>query len=83
MDKRVGGSVKISFENYCLTVPKSAVGEHFSRSLISGIEKVWMIGWGGECQVFASENFRLTVAKIFVGQPFRVSLISGIEKVYA
>ena len=32
---------------FCLTVPKNAVGEPFSLSLISGIEKVWMRGWGG------------------------------------
>ena len=31
----------------CLTVPKNALGEPFSLSLISGIEKVWMRGWGG------------------------------------
>ena len=29
---------------FCLTVPKNAVGEPFSLSLISGIEKVWMRG---------------------------------------
>ena len=32
---------------FCLTVTKNAVGEPFSLSLISGIEKVWMRGWGG------------------------------------
>ena len=65
-------------------MPKIFVGEPFSVSLISGIEKVWMRGWmGGECQDFPSKSSYLTVPKNFVGQPFRVSLISGIEKFYA
>ena len=29
---------------FCLKVPKKAVGESFSLSLISGIEKVWLRG---------------------------------------
>ena len=65
-------------------MPKNAIGEPFSLSLISGIEKVWMRGWGGgECQDFPSKISCLTVPKKFAGQPFRVSLISGIEKIYA
>ena len=75
---------RFSVELFCLTVPKNAVGEPFSLSLLSGIEKVWMRGWGlGECQDFPSKFSCLTVPKIFVGQPFRVSLISAIEKFYA
>ena len=35
-----GGSIKISFEIACLTVPKYAVEEYFRLSLIAGIEKV-------------------------------------------
>ena len=31
---------------FCLKVPKNFVGEPSSLSLISGIEKVWMRGWG-------------------------------------
>ena len=68
---------------FCLTVPKNAVGEPFSLSLLSGMEKVCMRGWGGgggECHDFPSKISCLTVPKSFVGQPFRVSLISGIEK---
>ena len=66
-------------------MPKKAVGEPFSLSLISVNEKIWMRGWGGgvECQDFPSKNFCLTVPKNFIGQPFRVSLLSGIEKNYA
>ena len=75
---------RFSVELFCLTVPKNAVGEPFSLSLISGIEKVWMRGWGlGECQDFPSKFSCLTVPKNFVGQPFRVSLISVLEKFYA
>ena len=65
-------------------MPKNAVGEPFSLSFFSGIENVWMRGWGlGECQDFPSKFSCLTVPKTFVGQPFRVSLISVIEKLYA
>ena len=46
MDKREGEVSRFSFKTFCLTVPKNAVGESFSLSLISGIEKVWMRGWG-------------------------------------
>ena len=84
MNKRGGGVSRFSVEFFCLAVPKNAVGEPFSLSLLSGIEKIWMRGWGlGECQDFPSKFSCLTVPKIFVGQPFRVSLISGIENFYA
>ena len=56
MDKR--GYQDFSSKIFCLTVPKNAVGEPFSLSLVSGIEKVWMRGWGGgakECQDFPSK----------------------------
>ena len=38
---------RFSVETFRLTVPKNAVGEPFSLSLISGIEKGWIRGWGG------------------------------------
>ena len=79
---RGGGVSRFSVEIFCLAVPKNAVGEPCSLSLISGIEKVWMRG-GGECQDFPSKISYLTVPKNFVRQPFGVSLISGIEKFYA
>ena len=43
---------------FWLTVPKNAVGEDFSLSINSGIEKIWMIGWGlvGVSR-FSVENF--------------------------
>ena len=67
---------------FCLTVPKKFVGESFSVSLISGIEKLWIRG-GREYRDFPSKIFCLTVPKNFVGEPFSVSLISGIENFYA
>ena len=64
MTKTAGGSFKI-FRRifFCLTVQKIFVGEHFSVSLISGIEKVWLRG--GEYQVFTSNFFCLRVPKNF------------------
>ena len=68
---------------FCLTLSKSAVGEISSLSLVSGIEKVWMRYWGGECQDFPSKIFCLTVPKNFAGGHLRQSLILGIEKIFA
>ena len=84
MDKREGEVLRFPSKIFCLTVPKNAVGEPFSLSLLSGIEKFSMRGWGGggEFQNFPLKTFCLTVPKIFVGEPFSVSLISGIEKVW-
>ena len=50
---------RFSIEIFCLAVPKNAVGELFSLSLISGIEKVWMrgLGGGGGVSRFFVENF--------------------------
>ena len=48
------GYVTIFCGIFCLTVPKNAVGESFSLSIISHIEKVWMRGWwgGGSVKTF-------------------------------
>ena len=62
-------------------MPKKIVGEPFRLSLFSGIEKVWMRGWGVE--TFPSKIAFLTVPENFVRQAFMVSLHSGIEKNYA
>ena len=48
---------RFSVEIFCLTVPKNAVGEPFSLSLISGIEKVWIRGWGRGVSRFSVEVF--------------------------
>ena len=41
MDKKEGKISRIPSKIFCLTVPKNAVGEPFSPSLISGIEKIY------------------------------------------
>ena len=65
-------------------MPKNFVGEPSSLSLISGIEKICMRGWGGECQDIPSKISFLTVPKIFVEEPFCAVFqkTSGSEKVY-
>ena len=67
-------------KSFCLTVPKTSLGESFTVAIFSGIEKVWIRG--GEYQDFASKVFCLTVPKSFVGEPFSVSLSAGTEKVW-
>ena len=52
MDKREGEVSRFLSKSFCLTVPKNAVGELFSLSLVSGIEEVWMRGWGGSVKIF-------------------------------
>ena len=61
-------------------MPKSFVGEHFSVSLILGIEKVYPSE--GYVTIFEilSSFLCVTVPKKFVGEPFAVSLIAGIKK---
>ena len=68
---------------FCLKVTKNFVGEPSSLSLISGIEKVWLRGWG-ECQLIPSKFSYLTVPKNFVEEPFCAVFqkTSGCEKVY-
>ena len=66
---------------FCLTVPKTFVGDSFSVALISGTEKVLETMEGG-FEDFTSKFFCLTVPKISVGESFTVALISGIEKVW-
>ena len=80
MDKKEGEVSRFISKFFCLTVPKNSVGEPFSLSLLSGIEKVWMRGWEGDRQDFPSKISCLTVPKIFVGEPLNISLTSGIEK---
>ena len=47
MDKMEGEVSRFPSKMFCLTVSKYAVEEYFSLSLIAGIEKVEMRGWGG------------------------------------
>ena len=65
MDKR-GGYEDFPSNFFCLAVPKNAVGEPFSLSLISGIEKAWMRWWGGGgVSRFSVENFMSHSAENF------------------
>ena len=52
MDDREGEVSRFPSKIFCLTVPKNDVGEPFSLSLLSGIEKVWKRGWGGSVKIF-------------------------------
>ena len=70
MDEREGEISRIPSKVFCLIVPKNAVEEPLSLSSISGIEEIWMRGWG-ECQDIPSKIPCLTVPKIFVEEPFR------------
>ena len=53
---------------FCLTVPKTFVGESFTVAIFSGIQKVWLRGV--EYRDFPSKKFCLIVPKNFVGKPF-------------
>ena len=64
-------------------MPKNFVGEPFSVSLISSIEKFYASEGYVTIFDFLSKFFCLTVPKNFVGEPFSVSIISSIEKFYA
>ena len=67
---------------FCLTVPKIIVGEPFSKSPFSGIEKIYASD--GYVTMFYQKVFCLTVPKRFVEEPFFAVFqkISGSEKVY-
>ena len=70
-DKRGGEYHNFPSNFLCFTVPKKFVGESFSVSLISNIEKIWIRGRRKYCD-FPSKIFCLTVPKNFVGDPFCV-----------
>ena len=62
MDKREGEVSRFLSNFFCLTVSKNTVVEPFSLSLISGIEKTRMRGWGGVSRL-SGENFLSPSAK--------------------
>ena len=66
-------------------MPKIFVGEPFSVSLISGMEKIFASEGYVTIFDFLSKFFCLTVPKIFVGEPFCAVFHNffGSEKVYA
>ena len=70
-DKRGGGYHDFPSKTFCLTVPKIFVGETFSVSFISGIEKIY--AYEGKITIFQLKICCLTAPKNFVGEPFCVS----------
>ena len=82
MDKREGDLSRLPLKIFCLTVPKNFVGQPFSVSLMSGMEKI--LCFRGLCHDFPSKFFCLRVPKNFVGETFCAvyQKISGSEKVY-
>ena len=80
MYKREGKYQDFPSKIFCLTVPKNIVGELFSLSRISGIEKFYVSE--GYVTIFCRNFFCLTVPKNFVEEPFCAVLqkISGSEK---
>ena len=69
IDKKWGEYQDFPSKVFCLTVPKKAVGESFSLSIISCIEKIWMGGLAGvsrsSVELFLFEQCR----KITQGYP--------------
>ena len=72
LDKKGGGGEyqDIPSKIFCLTVPKKFVGESFSVSLISGIEKFYASEGYVTIFDFLSNFFCLPVPKNLVGEPF-------------
>ena len=73
MDKRGGGYQDFPSKVFCLTVPKIFVGEPFSVSLISGVEKI--CASEGYVTIFLRIVFCLTVPKNSVAESFSLSII--------
>ena len=61
MDKSEGEVSRFISKFFCLTLSKTAVGELFSLSLFSGIEKVrmgdWGLGGGASVMIFRRKIF--------------------------
>ena len=68
MDKREREISRFPSKDFCLTVPKIFVGEPFSVSLISSIEK--SLCFRGLCRSFLSNNFVADCRKISYGNLF-------------
>ena len=75
---RGGGSINLFRRKcFCFTVPKNFVGEPFSVSLVSVIEKFYASEGYVTTFDFLSKVYCLTVPKISVGESFTVALNSG------
>ena len=67
---RCGGINIFRRKFFCLTGPKIFVGESFSVSLISGIEKLHVAEGYVTVSDFLSKFFCVTVPKNFIAEPF-------------
>ena len=74
-----GGISRFSVENFCHTIPKNFVGEHFGVSENFVHRKILCIRSG--YHVTPLKNFCLTVPKNFVGEHFGVSKNFGYRKI--
>ena len=72
LEKKEGEVSSFLSITFCLKVPKNAVGEPYSNSLISGIEKNFASN--GLCDEFLSKIFCLTVLKLFVEDLFQCNV---------
>ena len=79
MDKR-GGYQDFPSETFCLTVPKILVGEPFSVSLTSGIEKIF--AYEGNITIFCRKFVVSQYRKTSQRKPSVFHKIAGIEKTY-
>ena len=61
--KRGGGFQDSPSKIFCLTVPKTFVGESFTVALVSATEKVWIRG-GGSFKVVRQKRF-VSQSRIF------------------
>ena len=83
LDNKEGGVACQDFPSkfFCLPESQISVGESFKVPLLSGIERMWITGWGGVVSKFSVENFCLTVPKFSLRESSAVALISGIRKI--
>ena len=75
---RRGGGIMVLSKFFCITGPKNFVGEPFSVSLISGIEKFY--AYEGNITTFYRKFVVSQYRKTLWGNPSVFHKISGIEK---
>ena len=72
-----------SVENFCRTVPKNVVGEHFGESGNFRYRKILCIREGGGIRFLRRKLFVTQYQKISLGNNSVIQKNSGIEKFYA